>query len=282
MAVGADQGGSIRNPSARCGIVGLKPTLGLVPYTGIFPMEFTLDHVGPMARTVYDVALLLEVMAGSDDGLDCRQPEGLQAPDSYTTQLTSEISHLRLGLLVEGFSRPQSEPDVDEMIKKSAEQLAITTGASLQNVSVPMHLDSVIIYDAFTEGGFLPDRLFETNGYQVTGLQKTFAEGLKTRPNDLSVDWKVAAIKGKYLQDNYHDSFHAKARNLAWKLRRKIDEALTQVDVLIMPATPKKARPLPSENVSLKGIVLKLPNEVALQTEILGTVHDFWVQSLLN
>ena len=61
MAVGADQGGSIRNPSARCGIVGLKPTLGLVPYTGIFPMEFTLDYVGPMARTVYDVALLLEV-----------------------------------------------------------------------------------------------------------------------------------------------------------------------------------------------------------------------------
>jgi len=252
MAVGADQGGSIRNPSARCGIVGLKPTLGLVPYTGIFPMEFTLDHVGPMARTVYDVALLLEVMAGSDDGLDCRQPEGLQAPDSYTTQLTSEISHLRLGLLVEGFSRPQSEPDVDEMIKTSAEQLAITTGASLQNVSVPMHLDSVVIYDAFTEGGFLPDRLFETNGYQVTGLQKTFAEGLKTRPNDLSVDWKVAAIKGKYLQDSYHDIFYAKARNLAWKLRRKIDEALTQVDVLIMPATPKKARPLPSENVSLK------------------------------
>lgn len=116
----------------------------------------------------------------------------------------------------------------------------------------------------------------------MTGLQKTFAEGLKTRPNDLSVDWKVAAIKGKYLQDSYHDIFYAKARNLAWKLRRKIDEALTQVDVLIMPATPKKARPLPSENVSLKGIVLKLPNEVALQTEILGTGHDFWVQSLLT
>lgn len=61
MAVGADQGGSIRNPSGRCGIVGLKPTLGLVPYTGICPMEVTLDHVGPMARTVHDLALLLEV-----------------------------------------------------------------------------------------------------------------------------------------------------------------------------------------------------------------------------
>ena len=61
MAVGGDQGGSIRNPCGRCGIVGLKPTLGLVPYTGVFPMEFSLDHVGPMARTVHDVALLLEV-----------------------------------------------------------------------------------------------------------------------------------------------------------------------------------------------------------------------------
>ena len=62
MALGGDQGGSIRIPSAACGIVGLKPTYGLVPYTGILPMEFTLDHAGPMARTVYDTALMLEVI----------------------------------------------------------------------------------------------------------------------------------------------------------------------------------------------------------------------------
>ena len=61
MALGGDQGGSIRIPSSSCGIVGLKPTKGLVPYTGILPIEFTLDHVGPMARTVHDTALLLEV-----------------------------------------------------------------------------------------------------------------------------------------------------------------------------------------------------------------------------
>lgn len=90
----------------------------------------------------------------------------------------------------------------------------------------------------------------------MTSLQKMFAEGLRTRANDLSVDLKVAAIKGKYLQDNYHDVFYAKARNLAWKLRRMIDEALTKVDVLIMPATPKKARPLPPANISLKGNAL--------------------------
>ena len=61
MAIGGDQGGSIRNPCGSCGIVGLKPTFGLVPYTGICPVEFILDHVGPMGRNVRDVALLLEV-----------------------------------------------------------------------------------------------------------------------------------------------------------------------------------------------------------------------------
>ena len=61
MAMGGDQGGSIRIPAAACGIVGLKPTFGLVPYTGIMPIEFTLDHTGPMTRTVQDTALMLEV-----------------------------------------------------------------------------------------------------------------------------------------------------------------------------------------------------------------------------
>ena len=90
----------------------------------------------------------------------------------------------------------------------------------------------------------------------MTGLQKMFAEGLKNRANDLNVDWKVADIKGKYLQDNYHDTFYDNARNLVWKPRRQMDEALSQVAVLIMPASPKKDRALPSVNMSLKGNVL--------------------------
>ena len=72
MAIGGDQGGSIRIPAAYCGIYGMKPTFGLVPYTGIFPIENTLDHTGPMTATVADNALLLEVLAGPD-GLDPRQ-----------------------------------------------------------------------------------------------------------------------------------------------------------------------------------------------------------------
>ena len=73
LAIGGDQGGSVRMPAANCGLVGHKPTWGLVPYTGAFPIEATIDHLGPITRTVADAALMLAVMAGPD-GLDPRQP----------------------------------------------------------------------------------------------------------------------------------------------------------------------------------------------------------------
>ena len=82
MALGGDQGGSIRIPACWCGVYGLKPTYGLVPYTGIFLIELTLDHCGPMAAKVEDVALLLSVIAVPDDGLDPRQGGAIPAiPD---------------------------------------------------------------------------------------------------------------------------------------------------------------------------------------------------------
>jgi amidase len=77
MAIGGDQGGSIRIPAACCGVYGLKPTHGLVPYTGIFPIELTLDHTGPMTATVADNALLLEVLAPRDQ----RWPAGRNDAD---------------------------------------------------------------------------------------------------------------------------------------------------------------------------------------------------------
>jgi amidase len=86
MVIGGDQGGSLRIPSAYCGCVGHKPTHGLVPYTGVFPIELTLDHTGPMARTAAECALLLEVIAGPD-GVDPRQPPGVRT-DAYTKRLT--------------------------------------------------------------------------------------------------------------------------------------------------------------------------------------------------
>src|SRR5260370_24400109 len=109
MAIGGDQGGSIRIPSSFWGAVGHKPPYGLGPYTGVFPIELTLDHTGPIARTAGDAARLLEVLAGAD-GLDPRQPAGLRT-DAYTKQLTGDAPGPRIGIVKEGVGWPPSSPD---------------------------------------------------------------------------------------------------------------------------------------------------------------------------
>src|SRR3954451_25031499 len=101
LALGGDQGGSIRMPAAFCGVVGHKPTHGLVPYTGAFPIELTLDHLGPITRTVADAALMLEVLAGRD-GLDPRQPADLQ-PERYVAALDGDVRGMRVGVVAQGF-----------------------------------------------------------------------------------------------------------------------------------------------------------------------------------
>src|SRR6266581_3665844 len=121
LAIGGDQGGSIRIPSSYCGAVGHKATYGLVPYTGVFPIELTLDHTGPIGRSAADAALLLEVLAGPD-GLDPRQPAGLRT-EAYTKRLTGDARGLRIGIVKEGFGWPNSESDVDAMIRETAQRL---------------------------------------------------------------------------------------------------------------------------------------------------------------
>src|SRR5262249_29788775 len=117
MAIGGDQGGSIRIPAAYCGVYGLKPTHGLVPYTGIFPIEMTLDHTGPMTATVADNALLLEVLAGPD-GLDPRQINVKTA--AYTNALTADARGMKIAVVKEGFGHASSEAEVDALVRKGA------------------------------------------------------------------------------------------------------------------------------------------------------------------
>src|SRR5713101_133496 len=150
MAIGGDQGGSIRIPGAWCGAYGLKPTYGLVPYTGVFPIELTLDHTGPIAATTSDVALLLEVIAG-EDGLDPRQ-KGVK-PEAYTSALRNDTEGVRIGIVREGFGWPElSEQDVDELVEKASRRF-FEVGSQVSTLSVPMHRDGKHIWQAImTEG----------------------------------------------------------------------------------------------------------------------------------
>ncbi|KAK2570048.1 Amidase [Acropora cervicornis] len=230
-------GGSIRIPSAACGIVGLKPTYGLVPYTGIMPIEYTLDHTGPMCQTVYEVALMLEVLAGYDDGLDPRQPRDLQVPE-YTKLLTGKIENMKIGILREGFGFKHSEPDVDRMVKEAAESLGTKCGAVVEEVSVPMHLDGNGIFAViFQIGG---DRMMlegagfgsSTKMYHDTTLQEAASRGIKCHGNDMSKSCKLVRLIAKYLREDYNSVFYGKAQNLGRVLCKAYDEALQKYDVL--------------------------------------------------
>lgn len=263
MAIGGDQAGSIRVPSGWCGAYGLKPTYGLVPYTGIFPVELTLDHVGPIAATTADVALLLEVIAG-EDGLDPRQRDIKVA--SYTSALTGDVKGLRIGILREGFAWPDcSEPEVDELVEEAAHRF-IQLGAQVSEVSLPLHRDGVHIWSAISVEGptmlMMHGNGMGTNwkGHYSTSLLDAFAHGRLTRADDLSPTVKLFTLLGQYMQENYHGRYYARAQNLGRVLTRTYDEALGFVDLLVMPTLPTKAPEMPQPDTSLAVSVAQSTN----------------------
>jgi amidase len=254
MAIGGDQGGSIRIPSSYCGAFGLKATYGLVPYTGVFPIELTLDHTGPIARSAADCALLLETIAGPD-GLDPRQSAGIRV-EAYTKALTGDAKGLRIGIVSEGFGWPgASEPDVDTIVRDAAQRLT-RAGATVREISIPLHKDGVHIWNAIAVEGatmlMVAGNSMGTNwkGYYTTSLLDFYGRSRRARANDLSETVKLVILLGQYMQDNYQGHYYAKAQNLARVLRAAYDEAFKQVDLLVMPTTPMKATVIPAPNAS--------------------------------
>ncbi|MBV8961530.1 MAG: amidase [Hyphomicrobiales bacterium] len=246
MAIGGDQGGSIRIPSSFSGLYGMKGTHGLVPYTGIMPIEITLDHTGPMTRTVRDNALLLEVIAGAD-GLDPRQ----YAPKTadYTRVLEDGIKGLRIGVVKESFKHPNSEPAVDAKVMAGA-QLFKKLGATVEDVSVPMHtLGPAIWLPIAAEGAtefMMKGNAMGTNwrGLYTTTLLDAHS-AWRHRADELADSLKITMLLGQYFTKHYRGHFYAKAQNLSRKLRAAYDTALGEYDLLLMPTLPMKATPLP-------------------------------------
>jgi amidase len=257
MAIGGDQAGSIRIPASFCGIVGLKPTYGLVPYTGIGPLEITLDTAGPMTANVADNALLLEAIAGPD-GLDSRQRDVKVA--RYTQALGRGVKGLRIGVLKEGFDHPNSEPDVDSKVRAGAERFK-SLGATVDEVSVPMHLTLGFPIWAAIRGDAACVTLLEMNGAGIghEGLYVTslldHAMGWRKRADDFADTLKIASILSRYTLDRYGGHYYAKAQNLRRRLRAAYDTALKSHDLLLLPTTVLKATPIPGKDAGPQEII---------------------------
>ena len=252
MAIGGDQGGSIRIPSSNCGVYGMKPTHGLVPYTGIMPIEQTIDHVGPITGSVADNALFLEVLAG-EDGLDPRQ----YAPEvhRYTEALGRGCAGLRVGVLKEGFHRPESEPDVDRKVLDAAERFR-GLGARVQDVSIEEHCFAADLWTAIAVEG-LQDGMMHGNNFG-TNHRGLFLPSMidrvatwRHRADELSHSLKVCMFLGEYFQENYRGRYYGKAQNLMRGVTRRYLDALREVDLLLMPTLPMKAQPIPPPDCSI-------------------------------
>jgi amidase len=258
MAIGGDQGGSIRIPSSFCGIYGMKPTHGLVPYTGVMPIELTIDHTGPMSATVADNALLLEVLAGPD-GLDPRQ-QGVPA-DDYTAALGERAAGLRIAVVPEGFGQSNSEPEVDAKVRQAADAFR-ALGAAVDEVSIPLHeMGQAIWLPVAAEGATVQMMLGNGYGFNWKGLYVTslldFHAGWRARADELSDSLKLTMLLGYHMIRNYRGHYYAKAQNLARQLRAAYDRVLADYDLLLMPTLPIKATKIPDDDAPVGEIVAR-------------------------
>jgi amidase len=256
MALGGDQGGSIRIPASFCGIYGLKPTHGLVPYTGIMPIELTLDHTGPMTATVEDNALLLEVLAGPD-GLDPRQYGGAE-PKPYREALGRGAAGLRIAVVEEGFGHPQPSP-VDAIVRDAAARYG-GLGATVETVSIPMHrVGGAIWLPVAAEGALMQMMLGNGFGFNWQGLYLTSLldrhSAWRGRADELSDTLKNTMLLGQYMVSRYRGHYYAKAQNLVRRLRRAYDDVLARYDLLLMPTLPIVATPLPAADAPVAEVL---------------------------
>src|SRR6266851_8156585 len=182
----------------------MKPTHGLVPYTGVMPIEITLDHTGPMTATVADNALLLEVLAG-EDGLDPRQYAPKVA--AYTKALDGGAKGLTIGVVKEGFGHPNSERDVDAKVKQAAAMYR-DLGATVSEISVPMHAMGAAIWSPIALEG-ATELMMRGNGMGTNwrGLYTTSLldahSGWKHRADELSDTLKISMLIGHYFIKHY-------------------------------------------------------------------------------
>lgn len=261
MAIGGDQGGSIRMPAGWCGIVGHKPTHGLVPYTGGFPIEATIDHLGPMARTVHDCALMLSVIAGAD-GHDHRQPANIEKVD-YVAELAKGGKGLRVGVVKEGFGWPGLSNSKSDKAVRDAIAALQKAGMVVEEISIPEHLMGIHIWNVIAIEG-AANQMVRLRGYGInhkglysTSLMEAFNSGIKAHINDISETVKMTTLMGLYLINEYGGTYYAKAQNLSPWLKAAYDRALEDYDLLMMPTLPMPATVIPDADVSREDFVAR-------------------------
>ena len=245
LALGADQGGSIRIPASLCGVIGLKATFGAISYSGVLGLEPSIDHVGPIARDIETIHNALKAMVTFDESDPRQRPfaneiRGLQSALSETQLLP--FSNLRVALITEGFDLtregeaefPGSAASADLVMMQAQKLIAL--GATVDLISIPEHRFAQHVYlPILLEGGALSLTALKSTlfgqGYSSTGnVEREIVHGLSSSGSSASSLTKLIAIVGNLFFEETGGDFY----RLANILRKKISDAY---DVLLCPTT---------------------------------------------
>jgi aspartyl-tRNA(Asn)/glutamyl-tRNA(Gln) amidotransferase subunit A len=243
LSLGSDTGGSIRQPAALCGVVGVKPTYGLVSRYGLIAFASSLDQVGPFATSVAVAAALFDVIAGHDPA-DSTSLD--QAPPSAAARLAHGVEGLRVGLVTELVDAPGMDPEIAARTRQAADALA-AAGAKVDEVSVPAAVyglsayyliapaeasSNLARYDGVRYGRREPGR-------DITEMY------VRTRTEGFGAEVKRRIMLGTYaLSAGYYDAYYGKAQQVRTLIIRDLDAAYRSFDVLLSPTAPGTAFPL--------------------------------------
>ena len=239
-ALGSDTGGSIREPASFCGIVGLKPTYGLVSRSGLVAFASSLDQIGPMTKDVEDSALLLNIIAGHDEN-DSTSVK--REKIDYTKNLKNSIQGMKIGVPKEFFGEGIN-PEVKKSLEKSIEEYK-KLGAIVEECSLDVSESSLAAYyiiacaEASSNLGRFDGIRYGYRAKDYKDLKELF---VKSRTEGFGKEVKRRIILGTYvLSSGYYDAFYKKAQKVRTYVKNKFDECFKKYDVLLTPVAPTTA-----------------------------------------
>ena len=240
FALGSDTGGSIRQPAAFCGVVGLKPTYGRCSRWGLMAMGSSFDTPGPITKTVADAALVLSIMAGNDkhDATSAKQPAA-----DYRRDLKEGVKGMKIGLVKE-FFRSELQSEIVAAVKKAAQELE-KAGAHLVNISLP-HIDEALAVYYVLVPAEISSNMARYDGvrfgYQSKRGQTALETSAYSRGESFELEVKRRILIGSYiLSAGYFDAYYLQASRVRTLITNEFRQLFNKVDLILGPTTPTTA-----------------------------------------
>jgi aspartyl-tRNA(Asn)/glutamyl-tRNA(Gln) amidotransferase subunit A len=240
VALGSDTGGSIRQPASFCGVVGLMPTYGRVSRYGLIAFASSLDHIGPLTKTVKDSAIVLCTIAGRDP-MDATSAD-LPVPD-YVAELDKSVRGLRLGVAKEYFGDGLDD-EVRHSVESAIDKLK-SLGCEIVPVSLP-HTPYAIPTYYLIATAEASSNLARYDGvrysYRAAGVKSLSEMYRRSRDEGFGAEVKRRIMLGTYaLSAGYYDAYYLKAQKVRTLLTRDFEEAFRKVDAIVTPTSPTAA-----------------------------------------